>query len=65
MSLLKDINEPAQDVYEAAHTRRSIRAYKPDTVPLETIREIPSLGATRRAGPTCSHGVSMFSLEQP
>jgi nitroreductase len=50
VSLLKDIDEPAQDVYEAARTRRSIRAYKPDTVPLETVREILELGRHAPSG---------------
>jgi len=35
-----DINQPAADVFEAARTRRSIRAYRPDPVPRETLREI-------------------------
>ena len=42
--------QPAQDVYEAARTRRSIRAYKPDTVPLETVREILELGRHAPSG---------------
>jgi nitroreductase len=50
VSPLKDIDEPAQDVYEAARTRRSIRAYKPDTVPLEPVREILELGRHAPSG---------------
>ncbi|MGE0559289.1 MAG: nitroreductase [Burkholderiales bacterium] len=37
---MPDINQPAVDVFEAARTRRSIRAYKADPVPRETLRAI-------------------------
>ena len=37
----------AADVFEAARTRRSVRAYKPDAVPIETLREI--VGVARHA----------------
>ena len=36
----EDIYKTAGDVFEAARTRRSIRAYQPDPVPPETLREI-------------------------
>lgn len=42
-----DISRPAADVFEAARTRRSIRAYRPEPVPAETLREI--LGIARHA----------------
>ncbi|MDH4150079.1 MAG: nitroreductase [Betaproteobacteria bacterium] len=47
---MTDINKPAADVFDAAHTRRSIRAYKPDAVPLETLREIVALGRHAPSG---------------
>jgi len=45
-----DINQPAADVFEAARTRRSIRAYKRDAVPIETVREIITLGRHAPSG---------------
>jgi nitroreductase len=45
-----DINKPAADVFEAAHTRRSIRAYKTDPVAIETVREIVALGCRAPSG---------------
>ncbi len=45
-----DLFRPAADVFEAAQTRRSIRAYKPDPVPLETVREIVALGRCAPSG---------------
>ena len=42
-----DISRPAADVFEAARTRRSIRAYRPEPVPAETLREI--VGIARHA----------------
>ena len=45
-----DVNRPAPDVFEAARTRRSIRAYKPDPVPLGTLREIVALGRHAPSG---------------
>ncbi len=47
---MTDINKPAADVFDAARTRRSIRAYKPDAVPLETLREIVALGRHAPSG---------------
>lgn len=47
---MNDINEPARDVFEAARTRRSIRAYKPDPVPNEILREIVALGRHAPSG---------------
>ena len=45
-----DVNQPAPDVFEAARTRRSIRAYKSDAVPLETLREVIALGRHAPSG---------------
>jgi nitroreductase len=45
-----DINEPARDVFEAARTRRSIRAYRPDPVPIESVREIVALARHAPSG---------------
>ena len=40
----------AHDVFEAARTRRSIRAYKPDPVAPDTVREIVALGRHAPSG---------------
>ena len=45
-----DIFQTAPDVFEAARTRRSIRAYKPDPVPAEIVREIVALGRQAPSG---------------
>lgn len=45
-----DINQAARDVFEAARTRRSIRAYKTDPVPPATVREIVALGRHAPSG---------------
>jgi nitroreductase len=45
-----DINKPAPDVFEAARTRRSMRAYRPDPVPIEVLREIVALGRHAPSG---------------
>lgn len=45
-----DINSPAPDVFEAARTRRSIRAYKSDPVSLEVVRDIVALGRHAPSG---------------
>jgi nitroreductase len=45
-----DLFQAAPDVFAAARTRRSIRAYKPDPVPMETVREIVSLGRYAPSG---------------
>lgn len=37
---MNDINKPASDVFEAARTRRSIRAYTDQPVPKDVLREI-------------------------
>ena len=47
---MTDINRAATDVFAAARTRRSIRAYKPDAVPLQTLREIVELGRHAPSG---------------
>lgn len=41
---------PAADVFEAARTRRSIRAYRPDPVPPQVLREIVELGRWAPSG---------------
>jgi nitroreductase len=45
-----DINQPAADVFEAARSRRSIRAYKREPVPIETVREVVALGRHAPSG---------------
>jgi nitroreductase len=45
-----DVNKPAPDVFEAARTRRSIRAYKPDPVPPDVVRDIVALGRHAPSG---------------
>ena len=45
-----DINKRAPDVFEAARTRRSIRAYKPDPVPPDVLRDIVALGRYAPSG---------------
>jgi len=46
----RDINAVAGDVFEAARTRRSIRAYKADSVPDGILREIVALGRHAPSG---------------
>ena len=46
----EDIHTPAPDVFAAARTRRSIRAYKRDPVPAEIVREIVALGRHAPSG---------------
>ena len=45
-----DIYSAAADVFEAARTRRSIRAYKPDPVPRQTLREIVAIARYAPSG---------------
>ncbi|HKA45751.1 MAG TPA: nitroreductase [Burkholderiales bacterium] len=45
-----NIHQPARDVFDAARTRRSTRAYQPDPVPAATIREIVELGRYAPSG---------------
>ena len=45
-----DITQAAPDIFAAARTRRSIRAYKPDAVPPDTVREIIALGSHAPSG---------------
>jgi nitroreductase len=45
-----DSSLPAVDVFEAARTRRSIRAYKPDVIAPQTLREIVELGRWAPSG---------------
>ena len=48
--MIDDLNAPAPDVFAAARTRRSVRAYKPDPVPMETLREIVDLARHAPSG---------------
>ncbi|MDB5811550.1 MAG: hypothetical protein JWN94_3672 [Betaproteobacteria bacterium] len=45
-----DIYKAAPDVFAAARTRRSMRAYKPDPVPPAMLREIVALGGEAPSG---------------
>ena len=45
-----DMRKTAADVFAAARTRRSIRAYKPDTITAATLREIVDLGRHAPSG---------------
>lgn len=45
-----DIYRAAPDVFAAAHTRRSIRAYKPERVAPDILREIVALGSHAPSG---------------
>ena len=47
---MDDLNQPAPDVFAAARTRRSIRAYKAEPVPIEIVREIVALGRHAPSG---------------
>jgi nitroreductase len=47
---MTDLNQPAADVFAAARTRRSIRAYKPDAVPPALLRDIVELGRHAPSG---------------
>jgi nitroreductase len=47
---MSDLDRPAPDVFAAARTRRSIRAYKTDPVPIEIVREIVALGRHAPSG---------------
>ncbi len=47
---MTDINQSAPDVFTAARTRRSIRAYKTDPVPPQTLRDIVELGRHAPSG---------------
>lgn len=48
--MTEDIFNAAADVFEAVRTRRSIRAYKRDAVPIETLREIVAAGRHAPSG---------------
>ena len=50
VTLNSDLSKPAGDVFEAARTRRSVRAYKPDAIPTQTLREIVELGRWAPSG---------------
>ena len=45
-----ELDKPAPDVFEAVRTRRSVRAYKPDPVPADILREIVALGRHAPSG---------------
>ena len=49
-SMPNDIFATAPDVFAAARTRRSIRAYTPDPVPPDIVREIVALGRHAPSG---------------
>ncbi len=49
-SELNDLDQPAPDVFAAARTRRSIRAYKTDPVPIAILREIVALARHAPSG---------------
>jgi len=59
-------SKPAADVFEAARTRRSVRAYKPDPVPPQTLRDIVELGRWAPSGsniqPWCVHVLTGATL---
>ena len=59
-------SKPAADVFEAARTRRSIRAYKPDAIPLQTLRDVVELGRWAPSGsniqPWCVHVLTGSTL---
>jgi nitroreductase len=61
-------SKPAADVFEAARTRRSVRAYKPDPVPLQTLRDIVELGRWAPSGsniqPWCVHVMTGNTLKR-
>lgn len=44
------VDQTASDVFGAARTRRSVRAYRPDAVPAATLREIVELGRHAPSG---------------
>ena len=46
----EDLCKPAPDLFAAARTRRSIRAYKSDPVPPETLREIVAVARYAPSG---------------
>lgn len=46
----EDIDKPARDVFEAARTRRSIRAYRKDPVAKETLRDIVAIARHAPSG---------------
>lgn len=47
---MTDINQAAGDVFDAARTRRSVRAYQSRPVPLQTLRDIVELGRHAPSG---------------
>ena len=47
---MNDLNRPASDVFDAARTRRSIRAYRQDVVPPDTLRDIVALARHAPSG---------------
>ena len=64
----QDINAPAPDVFEAARTRRSIRAYKSDPVPHALLREIVRIARHAPSGsniqPWHAHVLTGSSLKR-
>ena len=47
---MNDINTPSPDVFDAARTRRSIRAYKADPVPREVLRDMVAVARHAPSG---------------
>lgn len=47
---MTDINQTATDVFDAARTRRSVRAYQSKPVPLQILRDIVELGRHAPSG---------------
>lgn len=60
--------QTAGDVFEAARTRRSVRAYKPDPIPPQTLREIVELARWAPSGsniqPWCVHVLTGATLKR-
>lgn len=60
--------KPANDVFEAARTRRSVRAYKPDPIPPQTLRDIVELARWAPSGsniqPWCLHVLTGATLRR-
>jgi nitroreductase len=65
---MNDMNDPAPDVFTAARTRRSIRAYRPDPVPREMLREIVMVARHAPSGsniqPWCVHVLTGATLKR-
>ncbi len=62
------LSTPAQDVFEAARTRRSVRAYKPDAIAPDILCDIVALGRHAPSGsniqPWCVHVLTGATLKR-